>query len=141
MNIPNIEKTIKEQFHKELQVIKENRKREPVSLWIWFRENNLWYSRLMILYWWNIQNIVIHNKWLEIVIKDHFQLNLCVKYLLISNKVLVIFKCIVYKGESLSLRSLLMKTAEKIDQNYWLNSGIILFWNLSIVYIYIFRTI
>ncbi|CAF3860635.1 unnamed protein product [Adineta steineri] len=28
----------------------------------------------------------------------------------------------LYKGESSSLRSLLMKTAEKIDQDYWLNS-------------------
>ena len=32
---------------------------------------------------------------------------------------------IVYKDESLSLRSLLMKTAEKIDQDYWLNPGIL----------------
>jgi hypothetical protein len=32
MNIPSIEKAIEEQLNKELQVIKENRKREPVSL-------------------------------------------------------------------------------------------------------------
>jgi len=32
MSIPNIEKAIEEQLNKELQVIKENRKREPVSL-------------------------------------------------------------------------------------------------------------
>jgi hypothetical protein len=32
MNIPTIEKAIEEQLHKELQVIKGNRKREPVSL-------------------------------------------------------------------------------------------------------------
>jgi len=31
MNISNIEKAIEEQFNKELQVMKENRKREPVS--------------------------------------------------------------------------------------------------------------
>lgn len=32
--------------------------------------------------------------------------------------------CLVYKGESSSLKSLLMKTADKIDQDYWLNSGV-----------------
>jgi hypothetical protein len=32
MNVPNIEKAIEEQLQKELLVIKENRKREPVSL-------------------------------------------------------------------------------------------------------------
>ncbi len=31
MNVPNIEKAIEEQLYKELQVIKDNRKREPVS--------------------------------------------------------------------------------------------------------------
>lgn len=31
--------------------------------------------------------------------------------------------CSVYKDESASLRSLLTKTAEKIDEDYWLNSG------------------
>jgi hypothetical protein len=31
MNVPNIEKAIEEQLQKELQVIKDNRKREPVS--------------------------------------------------------------------------------------------------------------
>jgi hypothetical protein len=33
----------------------------------------------------------------------------------------------VYKGESLSLKSLLLKTAEKVDQDYWLHSGVVSF--------------
>jgi hypothetical protein len=34
MNAPNIEKVVEEQLNKEFQVIKGNRKREPVSLGI-----------------------------------------------------------------------------------------------------------
>ena len=33
------------------------------------------------------------------------------------------FHFLVYKGESESLRSLLLKTAEKVDQDHWMNSG------------------
>ena len=48
--------------------------------------------------------------------------------------------CPVYKDESVSLKSLLMKTAEKIDQDYWVNPGGI---HLGLIRfnLYIFRTI
>ncbi|CAF0913540.1 unnamed protein product [Rotaria sordida] len=88
MNAPQIEKSIEEQLNKELQVIKENRKREPIDdLFLTkYSENN------------GIQ-----------------QMNG------INNKESFSTEPILYKSESLSLRSLLMKTAEKIDQDYWLS--------------------
>ncbi|CAM4747562.1 unnamed protein product [Rotaria magnacalcarata] len=85
MNAPQIEKSIEEQLSKELQVIKENHKREPMddSLLTKYSENNGTQS--------------------------------------IENKETLSTGPILYKDESTSLRSLLMKTAEKVDQDYWLN--------------------
>jgi hypothetical protein len=66
---------------------------------------------------------------------------MCNIFLLIFIKVLVIFICLVYKEKSLSLKSLLMNTAEKFDQDYWLNPGVVFCLNFSIFYIDIFRTL
>ncbi|CAF3547173.1 unnamed protein product [Rotaria sp. Silwood1] len=88
MNAPQIEKSIEEQLNKELQVIKENRKREPIddSFLTKYSENS------------GTQQLN------GIVNRESFSM-----------------EPILYKSESLSLRSLLMKTAEKIDQDYWLS--------------------
>ncbi|CAF3675555.1 unnamed protein product [Rotaria socialis] len=91
MNAPQIEKSIEEQLSKELQAIKENRKREPMddSFLTKFSDNNGSQS--------------------------------------IENKETLSNGPILYKDESASLRSLLMKTAEKVDQDYWLNPDVALF--------------
>ncbi|CAF4390870.1 unnamed protein product [Rotaria sp. Silwood2] len=88
IDAPQIEKSIEEQLNKELQVIKENRKREPIddSFLTKYSENN------------GIQQMN------GIINRESFSI-----------------EPILYKNESLSFRSLLMKTAEKIDQDYWLS--------------------